>query len=315
MPVVYVLCPDLKTPFGGVMKLYEVVDTLNANGIESYIIHDDKNFKAEWFENSTKITDFKSVVVKEDDLLIIPEVYGNHILKYYTGVRKIIFNQNSFYTLMQFKENISYAKEVYLHKDIAQVMVVSDHDYNFIKWLFPTVRLSRITLGINSNLFFYAADKKKQIAVMPRKVANDYNLLVQLLILREDLQEYTIKVIDNLSLENVAEILRESEIFLSFSHQESFGLPPAEAMACGCIVIGYHGQGGKEFFKADLTYPIEQSNLMDYTECVGKVIKQFETNPLKMQEIGRQASQFILNQYSKSNQEKSILTIVRQFIS
>jgi hypothetical protein len=27
-----------------------------------------------------------------------------------------------------------------------------------------------------------------------------------------------------------------------------FRFPPAEAMLCGCVVVGYHGKGGQEYF-------------------------------------------------------------------
>ena len=53
----------------------------------------------------------------------------------------------------------------------------------------------------------------------------------------------------------VADILRESQVFLSFGHPEGFGLPPAEALACGCLVIGYHGGGGREYFGPAGAYP------------------------------------------------------------
>jgi len=46
----------------------------------------------------------------------------------------------------------------------------------------------------------------------------------------------------------VADILRSSRVFLSFSQREGFGLPPLEALACGCAVVGYHGFGGRALF-------------------------------------------------------------------
>ena len=48
---------------------------------------------------------------------------------------------------------------------------------------------------------------------------------------------------------SVIELLQGSAMFLSFGHPEGFGLPVAEAMACGCAVVGYSGLGGRELFE------------------------------------------------------------------
>ena len=43
--------------------------------------------------------------------------------------------------------------------------------------------------------------------------------------------------------------LIKSKIFLSFSELEGFGRPPLEAAIAGNKVIGYHGEGWKEYMK------------------------------------------------------------------
>ena len=56
--------------------------------------------------------------------------------------------------------------------------------------------------------------------------------------------------IDGLPQEQVAKVLQESLVFLAFGHPEGFGLPIAEAAACGCYVIGYSERlGGGELLK------------------------------------------------------------------
>ena len=41
---------------------------------------------------------------------------------------------------------------------------------------------------------------------------------------------------------------------LAFGHPEGFGLPLAEAAACGCALIGYTGLGGREIFELGEPY-------------------------------------------------------------
>jgi len=314
MTTVYVICPDDNQPTGGVLKLYDFVDILNNNQIDSYIIHDDKNFRATWFENKTKITSADTVFIKNDDLVVIPEIWAERVLTLWPGIRKIIFNQDSFNTFIPFRYKLAEVQHIYLHPDVVQVMVVSDYDYDALNWLFPGIQLRRIYHGINNKLFFFNQHKKKQIAFMPRKGTEDFIFLDYLLSLKNCLDDFKITVIDKMPLEQCANVLRESAIFLSFSHKEGFGLPPAEAMACGCIVIGYHGQGGKEFFKKNLTFSIEHSDLFSYAKQICYVIEQFKTNPLTTLQIGKQASDYIIKTYSLANQEKSILWAIQHLI-
>ena len=51
-----------------------------------------------------------------------------------------------------------------------------------------------------------------------------------------------------MSHHDVLQTLSSSALFLSFGHPEGFGLPVAEALACGTAVIGYSGLGGRELF-------------------------------------------------------------------
>ncbi|WP_367867939.1 glycosyltransferase [Pedobacter sp. WC2423] len=311
MGIVYVLGTRNTAPSGGVMRLYQFVDTLNANNIESFIIYN-TNPGLDWFTHSTKTTEFKSVQITQDDLLIIPEVMADKVLTIFPGVRKIIFNQNSFKTFKPFIHgNFSDVRKAYFHPDVVQTIVASDYDVNVLSRLFPGIKLGRFYYGINDKLFYFQPNKKKIISVMPRKQREDALFLECLLKTNHKLNDFEIKIIDEMPYEECAEILRESAIFLSFSYQESFGLPPAEAMACGCIVIGYHGQGGKEFFKKELSYSIEQSNLIEYAEQVNKVIEQYTTNYFGTLQIGKRASEYILEKYSMAKQEKSILDIIR----
>ena len=53
------------------------------------------------------------------------------------------------------------------------------------------------------------------------------------------LADFEIVPFINISQNEVIRILKDSLIFLSFGYPEGFGLPAAEAMACGCVTIGF----------------------------------------------------------------------------
>lgn len=55
--------------------------------------------------------------------------------------------------------------------------------------------------------------------------------------------------IHNLPRAEVAERLASCHLFLSIGFPEGFGLPPAEAMASGCVPVGFTGLGGWEYMR------------------------------------------------------------------
>ena len=59
--------------------------------------------------------------------------------------------------------------------------------------------------------------------------------------------------------EEVANARKEALLFLSCGHPEGFGLPLAEAIACGCMVVGYHGLAGRDFALPHMNCGIRRS--------------------------------------------------------
>ena len=304
---VFVFSPDNPRPSGGVKKLYDHVDILNAEGIESCIVHENDGFKPLWFNSSTPVTSPAACKITKDDFLLIPEIYGRDILNIYPGTKKVIFNQNAFNTLRFFGSNPSLAHEVYMHPDVVGVLVVSEHDRMYMTGLFPEVNIHRIHYGIDNTLFAFNTGKKNCIAYSPRKLSEEAEHLIQLLEMRGRINGFEIKKLENLSRNEFAGALKESLIFISLSNNEGFGLPPAEAMACGCIVIGFHGNAGKEFFKPDHSFPIESRDILAFAQTVELVVSGCDVEPEKYLRMGKRASEFIFDTYSMERERRDVI--------
>ena len=78
-------------------------------------------------------------------------------------------------------------------------------------------------------------------------------------------------------------------------------------MACGCIVIGYHGMGGKEFFKPEFSFPIEVGDIIGFAKTVESVIKEYENNAITLQAKTKIAADYILHKYSLAREEYDII--------
>lgn len=58
------------------------------------------------------------------------------------------------------------------------------------------------------------------------------------------------KLIDTvMSQEELADLYNHHKYFLTLNPTEGFGLPPLEAMASGCAVIGFDSMGGRDYFE------------------------------------------------------------------
>jgi glycosyltransferase involved in cell wall biosynthesis len=307
-PTIFVLCPDINSPVGGIKQLYHLVDVLNRNSFSAFIVHKQKGFKCTWFNNNTKVV-YQSEICpdKKKDYIVVPEYRGTGLANIYKGCKKVIFNQNAYYTFNGYSFDVNNFETPYLDKDIIAVLVVSKDSKDYLNFVFPKTKVYRIHCGINNNIFSYCQNKKKQIAFMPRKLREDAIQVVNILKFRGLLKNYKIVMIDNKKETDVAKVLKESLIFLSFSHREGCALPPLEAMACGCIVVGYAGRGCKEYLKSQYAYPVPDRDVIGLARSTEKVINEYKYHPERVLAKGRKASNFILNTDSMKKEETDII--------
>ncbi len=88
----------------------------------------------------------------------------------------------------------------------------------------------------------------------------------------------------------VENIYNQSSIFLCSSHIEGFGLPPAEAMACGCAVVTNDCGGVKDFAKNEVTALISSSK--NSLSLAQNIIKLLEDDGLRIK-IAKNGQKYI----------------------
>lgn len=82
-----------------------------------------------------------------------------------------------------------------------------------------------------------------------------------------DLSE--VAVVSPHSDKEMASLFNQIDIFISTSWSEGFGLPPLEAMACGCAVIVSHSGGVNEYARNGLNCLMyEPKNVMQLADCL-----------------------------------------------
>ena len=306
-PRVLVACPDYAAAAGGVRQLYRLVAGLRSElQLDAYVYHQRTGFRLGWFESTEPVLYADATSPGPDDLLIVPEVWGG-ALRDHPGVRKVIFNQNAYYTFMNGYE-LPPGPAPLRPRDcqVQGIITVSDDNVALLRHTFPDVPVTRLRYAIDPARFYPPENKRLRIAFMPRKHREEATQVLNTLALRGSLDGVEVVAIDGTTEAATAELLRSSLIFLSFGYPEGFSLPPAEAMACGCLTIGYHGMGATEFMRPEFSWPIATGDILGYVKTVETVLEQWRRDPGPLHERAASASAFIHRTYSLSAHRDSL---------
>lgn len=265
---IVILCPSRNRPCGGVKVLYRQAEILNKllvnHHIDTYILHPKKpGFKCTWFPHN--ISSKSNTVLSPHDLIIIPEVMvAKHApLMQKLGLPYCIYVQNGYFIN---KGDMATLRLCYANAQL--VLAISNDTKNCIRTIFPEIqedKVLRIHYSVDTKLFQPNQLKQNIISYMPRKLPKHVKLVEDFL-LHNLPPHWQLMAIENKSESETAEILALSKIFLSFSEFEGCPLPPVEAALAGNQVVGYTGEGGKEYFHLPNFKEVECGNILQFCQ-------------------------------------------------
>lgn len=331
------VCPDVLTPVGGIKMIYELCDEFIGMGLNAVVVHQQSTTIITWFEykcrigyNSRLFPDenrkrpsllkIKSVIKRlfqfrkpankkglinsidvdmVNDIFIYPERLVVWATKNFPNAKIICFNQNVYKYLST--EGFTRDEVLKVHKsDILGHFVVSDNSMKYMQKLLATNSrdyLFRFKCYVDTSLF-KPGKKNNQICYMPRKKTQTVNQVLNFIESEVNEKGWILKEINRVSQGETAKIMSESKLFLSFSETEGFGLPPVEAMSAGCCVLGFHGEGGREYFEAGpFIESVESDNILEYVLKVAIWIDKLKYED-SFEELSFNARRFVENTYS-----------------
>ena len=238
--IVFPVVLEPNAVFGGVKVIYRHVELLNVSGIDAVVFNPDGH--PSWFKSKANVITTYSV--SPNDTIVFAEAFQGIVkdmLK--KQCHKMVFCQNHYNLYLAAGQSQNFSQ-----MGIDEIYAVSIIIARYLVKTFGYKKIAVIPPIVDPSIFNPPHEKKMQIAYMPRKLGKLTEWVKQTFVYRYPQYRHISWVpIISSHEEKTAEILKESAIFLSFSHQEGFGLPPVEAMACGCLVIGLHGEGGLEY--------------------------------------------------------------------
>jgi len=249
--VIYAV-PESPAPLGGVRVLHRHVELLVKAGVDAYVWLPAPGYRYEWFDSPAPRLFGPQLELTERDLLAVPEGVLRPGGDPAPGARKVIINQNHFLTYLQFGAEDDYPD----WSAVAGAWVVSEDSADVLSRAEPEIPVSLIPNPLDLDLFRPAGSRVRRIAWMPRKRPLEAMVLERLL--RRDPRSAGVELtpLEGLPETEVARILGETSVFVALGLFEGFGLPIAEALASGCLVVGYGAGGGRELFGAPGTWQV-----------------------------------------------------------
>lgn len=327
----YFIIPHTRHPVGGTNVLIEYADVLHQNGYDTALLFGSQHYTYEhqdhrlptfyddallryyrklWtkdfgsFVSSVKRVAQKKaraqhnrLVRKPTDTFVIPEYIYPELLPMFSGHKCILEVQDVFGFSRAFARDCE--NERLKVNSFDAYFATSEASHAILNEI-AGIEAYRTSLSVEKPGLQFTQKKRKQIAYMPRKRPEEADIVAKALKRTPELSDFTFKPIIGMSNVEVANTLNESLIFLSFSDQEGFGLPAAEAMLAGCIVIGYTGVGGDEYFNSDVGYPIQDSDIGAFLNTVKSVASAYDQDPKPLDLKRRHASDCISKHYNRN---------------
>ncbi len=227
---------------GGIKLTYRHVEALAAEGFDAYVLtHGDSG--PDWLHHQAPLLSQHDFKARPGDIIVLPED-DRDLIERARGVnaQRVVFCQNQYYAPRGISTYRT-AREAGINHFLASSETIG----RYLLERFPGTPVSVVPCYVDQTLF-HPREKRLQVCFYARKRALEAEFIIDLLKTRHpDLRETPFVEIKQASEEEVARIMGESAVFLSLSRLEGLGLTPLEAMASGCLVVGFTGVGGREY--------------------------------------------------------------------
>jgi glycosyltransferase involved in cell wall biosynthesis len=304
-PTLFFCTPDYDVPTGGIRVVYRHVDLLNETGIPAAVLHARTGFRCSWFEHDTRVLGCRETTVGPEDVVVVSELAAGLLADLPRGYGFVILNQGPHLT-WRLPDDV--VRHYAASPDLLAILTVSDHGRDLLRYAFPQADVRRVHNSIDPELFHPGvAERPRRITYMSRRGREEARQLLGILRGRGALDGWEVVPLERLTERDVADHLRSSRVFLSFAYQEGFGLPPAEAMACGAYVVGFHGFGGREFLRPEFSHPVDAGDTIAFARTLESVLEQERLEPGWCEARGAAAAEFIRTTYSPERERQDVV--------
>ncbi len=239
----YVFLPPIKKTAGGVAVLKRLARVLFEDGRDVFLVPREDGGV---FEGPVPVVPWEELKLDRDDVWLVPEGWVNALAPgLEAGARCLNYCQNWAYLFSALPEDVHWSSLP------VSFLAVSHPVSWFLK---QTIGQEAPILrpGIDRELFQPSRKPSGpvRIACMPRKnsaLAKQIRMIFQAR--NHEDRDVVWEEISGIDQQGVALALGRSHIFLATGFPEGCPLPPLEAMASGCLPVGFSGFGGWDYMR------------------------------------------------------------------
>jgi len=333
------LCPDRRTPSGGIAVIYDTVAALNALGYEAAVVHGDP--RGGYADPPARVPLFHSFALREvwqrhhrgkhwlkqqialwrarlrggplpalvlrpDDVIVTPEVMMAEAMEAFPDTPLGVFVQNPFSFMNTHLRGLDRGFDI--RKRASWMIGIAGICLTQFR-LLDFERVFYLPVSMKPEEFPFRADKAPLITYMPRKRPKDAAQIDRILRERGRIAGYDLVALDRLPRAEVSRRLQDSLVFISLLKTEALGFPAAEAMAAGCITIGFTGLGTEEYFTPETGLPVPEGDTAALIHAVEAAVAEYEADPARLDALRRHASELVNARYSTRAFETTLAQI------
>lgn len=333
------LCPDRRSASGGIDVIYQCVATLCREGYDASVLHGGPGAGYPGASETVPLVysfahrraglrherpralvkhlvsilrdalrggKLPRYVPRPKDVIVVPEFMIDTAMEAYPDQPLIVFVQNPFSFQRAFDRALARGLDV--RKRAAWYLSVSEVCERRLD-LLQITGYSALPVSMHPEVFPFREAKQRLITYMPRKRREEGALIDSALRARGHIGDYALEALDGMPRDAISRRLQESRFFISLQKHESIGFPAAEAMAAGCVVVGYTGLGGREYFDETTGIPVTEDDTYGVVAALEAAIAEYEADPTRLDALRTHASQEINRRYSGEAFERALLDI------
>jgi len=314
---VYYYCPNMNSPSGGMGVLFKQAKILAENGYDVTLLYEgDGIFNPTWMEFSishipkVRINGIGSLRIDSNDLLVIPEGFGN-IIDYTKNMKckRTVLAQSWIYIYTSMPQPKSWKES-----GIEKVISVSQGISEYIQKHMLGIEVEQYKQSI-SPIFKSNLDKAFKVCYSSSRSntqqMNTHNLINIIKSSDKRLKNVQFVELKGMSKQQFANELADCAFCLYTDEIAGFGTLPLEAMACNTHVIGFSNIGNKEYVRNNNGFWCQNGDYHTLTDNIidelNRFLDGYEYDDLCLHEINTSS------EYNEEQEKERILYIFETF--